>query len=430
MFRINCNKDQKMQERGQTSIEQPDVANSADVGNSASFAHEIFDRVCIAQNVKPFTSTKRFRCFRPQTLLKYTPYCDDFGPMDMSSVTRFIELLDQELQDHPACTVMYCVDDGRRALTNAVFLLGAHMVLKLGMPVDAVCGRFEWVSEPMAEGFRDAASSAPDFVLSPADCWRGLARGRELGWVGMPEAVGGPWGRIDMDRYRLLDDPLNAGLNEVVPGELVALAGPRDADGGGEYSDEAGGRRFSAGYAADLLRELGVSAVVRLSEAEYDAATFAARGLAHLDLPFADGAPPPARVVRGFLAAVDAARARGGAVAVHCRAGLGRTGTLAALYMMARHGFAAREAMGWLRIMRPGSVIGRQQRFLCAAERWLAAGGGACGTTGRRAPTRRRSGGRWRRRRPAAAACRPCPRRWTSGTAATAWPHPEPPRPR
>ena len=35
---------------------------------------------------------------------------------------------------------------------------------------------------------------------------------------------------------------------------------------------------------------------------------------------------------------------------------------------MRSEGFTAREAMGWLRIMRPGSVIGEQQRYLCAVE--------------------------------------------------------------
>ena len=39
----------------------------------------------------------------------------------------------------------------------------------------------------------------------------------------------------------------------------------------------------------------------------------------------------------------------------YCR--LCRTGTLIALWLMRSHGFTAREAMGWLRIMRPGSVI-------------------------------------------------------------------------
>ena len=45
-----------------------------------------------------------------------------------------------------------------------------------------------------------------------------------------------------------------------------------------------------------------------------------------------------------------------------------RTGTLIALYKMKHHGFTAQEAMGWLRIVRPRSVIGEQQDFLCARE--------------------------------------------------------------
>ena len=55
MFRINCNKEPKMQEWGQTLTDQPDDAgsNSADGGKRPPFAHEILDCVCIAQNASP-----------------------------------------------------------------------------------------------------------------------------------------------------------------------------------------------------------------------------------------------------------------------------------------------------------------------------------------------------------------------------------------
>ena len=35
---------------------------------------------------------------------------------------------------------------------------------------------------------------------------------------------------------------------------------------------------------------------------------------------------------------------------------------------MKHHGFTARQAMGWLRVVQPGSVIGQQQQYLCAME--------------------------------------------------------------
>ncbi len=50
-------------------------------------------------------------------------------------------------------------------------------------------------------------------------------------------------------------------------------------------------------------------------------------------------------------------------------AGLGRTGTLIALWMMKHHGLRADQCIGWLRIVRPGSVIGPQQAFLKACEK-------------------------------------------------------------
>ena len=329
------------------------------------FTHQVLDRVCIAQHIQPFGHTKKFRCFRPQSTITYIPFCDDFGPMNMACVSQFVILLDAELVHDTFSKIVYCVENGRRALTNAVFLLGAYMILKLKAPVEEVEDRFSWLDESAVEAFRDATFTEPDFALTLQDCWRGLARGVAAGWVDLPQAAGGElWGSIDMQAYAHFDEPLNGDLHMVVPGKLLAFRGPRDV-GGAVFSDDAGYRDFSPRFYAPVLKKLGVTAVVRLNEAEYDAGALVSSGMEHRELPFEDCSAPSDEVVRAFLDTVDAAP---GAVAVHCKAGLGRTGTLIALYMMRSHGFAAREAMGWLRIMRPGSVIGEQQHYLCAVE--------------------------------------------------------------
>lgn len=45
-------------------------------------------------------------------------------------------------------------------------------------------------------------------------------------------------------------------------------------------------------------------------------------------------------------------------------AGLGRTGTLIACYVMKHYRFTHAEIISWIRICRPGSIIGPQQHFL------------------------------------------------------------------
>ena len=61
---------------------------------------------------------------------------------------------------------------------------------------------------------------------------------------------------------------------------------------------------------------------------------------------------------------------------MQCSSGRGRTGTLIALYLMKHHGFTAREAMGWLRICRPSSIIGPQQHYLEQQETRMLGGQG------------------------------------------------------
>ncbi|KAM3182987.1 hypothetical protein ACTXT7_011244 [Hymenolepis weldensis] len=51
-------------------------------------------------------------------------------------------------------------------------------------------------------------------------------------------------------------------------------------------------------------------------------------------------------------------------------AGLGRTGTLIGCYLMKHYRFTAPEAIAWIRICRPGSIIGQQQNWLEDQQAW------------------------------------------------------------
>ena len=106
--------------------------------------------------------------------------------------------------------------------------------------------------------------------------------------------------------------------------------------------------------------------VIRLNNKTYDAAGFTKNGVKHHDLFFTDGTAPSLAIVDQFLEIVEAQK---GAIAIHCKAGLGRTGSLIACWAMKHYCFNAPDFIGWIRIARPGSILGPQQHFLIEIEK-------------------------------------------------------------
>ena len=90
----------------------------------------------------------------------------------------------------------------------------------------------------------------------------------------------------------------------------------------------------------------------------YEDHQFERSGIEVYDMEYPDGSNPTDETIVEFIELCEKEIAKGKALAVHCRAGLGRTGTLIGLYMMYKHGFTAKQAIAWLRLCRPGSVIG------------------------------------------------------------------------
>ena len=84
-----------------------------------------------------------------------------------------------------------------------------------------------------------------------------------------------------------------------------------------------------------------------------------------MDMIFDDGTCPPLPMVRKFIKlAHEMITIKNKAIAVHCKAGLGRTGCLIGAYLIYRHGFTANEIIAFMRFMRPGMVVGPQQHWL------------------------------------------------------------------
>eukprot|EP00933_Yihiella_yeosuensis_P084035 TRINITY_DN98380_c0_g1_i1.p1 TRINITY_DN98380_c0_g1~~TRINITY_DN98380_c0_g1_i1.p1 ORF type:complete len:455 (-),score=72.88 TRINITY_DN98380_c0_g1_i1:61-1425(-) len=281
--------------------------------------------------------------------LIYEPFFADFGPLNLSMVYRYCKMLEDKLADPRLANqtlVHYCSHDPKKR-ANAACLICAFQVIVLGKSADLAYQPFSGIYPPFLP-FRDATCGICTYSLTILDCMKGLEKSIECGWF--------DWKRFDVESYEFFEKVENGDMNWIIPDKFLAFAGPcptpTDADGFPAFTPED--------Y-VPIFRDAGITLVVRLNKKQYDRRRFMDHGLKHVDLYFLDGSCPDREIISKFLHIVEG---EPGAIAVHCKAGLGRTGTLIGLYAMKHYGFPARAFIGWNRICRPGSILGPQQQFL------------------------------------------------------------------
>lgn len=300
--------------------------------------------------------------------LNYEPFSLDFGPFNLATTHQFFSKLkiwlDTQALRNPDKYIVVVLDekDTKKKL-NATLLVAAAAMVLLNLTDQEVIQRLGFfmmykgkpgeVKKELVfreiKKFTDVSGHHSVMALTLEDCIRAFYAAIQLKFYDYYE--------FDQAEYLFYETVMSGDLNWIVPGKLMAFAGPSDKP---HHNNRY--HKHPPRFYFQYFKDHNVTSIVRLNDREYDSSGFIDQGFEHFDLIFPDGYPPTSTIAAKFIKIVDEAK---GAVAVHCYAGIGRTGTLIAAYLMARYKFTPQMAIGWTRICRPGSVIGEQEDWLC-----------------------------------------------------------------
>lgn len=346
-------------------------------------------------------------CFNIDDELVYWNFFLDFGPLNLGQLHRFTTRLNGLLANarKDNTTILFYSSTLNHKRANAIFLACAWQVLELNRTPEAAYRGFSSNAYPKnrtksgdgkstlrtnkvvygnvdpsigssnppllpltsigrqtIEGlppFHDASPYRCTYELTLMDCLGALVKARQFDFF--------DWGdKFNVAEYEHFEQVENGDLNWIVKGKILAFAGP-------SYRRTVSPEGYCTLSPSDYIpyfKRKNVGLVVRLNQKNYNEQNFIDVGIDHVEEFYTDGSCPHMSILERVVAAFDKVPPEKG-FAVHCKAGLGRTGTCIGAYLMKHYRMTAKEVIGWMRICRPGMVIGPQQQFLEKIQRTM-----------------------------------------------------------
>lgn len=276
---------------------------------------------------------------------QYHGFFEDFGPPSLLQLYKFAAMMEDKLNSTNKA-IHYYTSMNPMTKPNAVMYLTFFRMVHLNMDPDKAYEPMKGIANTLYP-FRDASTLPSTFDLKVIDVLSGIYQAIQNDWFDFKT--------FDAVKWEKHEEPEQGDLNWIIPGKLLACASPYS------FSPLPGGIKVATpNILLPIFKDLNIKHIVRLNKQYYDSFLFTDEGFKFTELYFPDGSIPPLDVVDKWLEIIEG----DDSVAVHCKAGLGRTGTLIGCYLIKNYGFTAKEAIGWIRVCRPGSVIGPQQGFL------------------------------------------------------------------
>ena len=280
----------------------------------------------------------------------YMPLKNDYGPINIGCIINFCNFIDDKMQSSQLTHrnivyYIYLLNDRNNAyLLNAVFMMGCYLIIKKNICVDKVIFDILHIFNDHPCYFIDCISEWGGYYSSIMDCLRAIS------FIYKNEIE--DLNNFNIEDYEYLTDYSQRDMN-IIANKFIAMRCPSQKN------------------IYDVCKELkkrNVKLVVRLNEDNnYESKIFENQDIDVVDLYFDDYSVPSIKIIKKFMNTINNIE-YSDKVAIHCRAGLGRTGILICIWLIIKLNFKPAEAIAYIRIMRPGSIMGSQGFFLESIE--------------------------------------------------------------
>lgn len=272
--------------------------------------------------------------------------------LDDADAAQVLALIQRLAADHCCLLTLHNQTQARQAASRIVLLAGGH--IQADLPTDAFFSNAD--QHPvLAQFLRTGSCHVPAPDARPEDLADDVPAPPPVQLKPPPQPALATTAATSPAPARLAaSSPRRgpSGFHWLVPGRLAGCPLP--------------GVVFSVDHGLALLRGIGVTVLINLTERAMPADVLERHQICSYHLGIIDRGAPPLLWAKLLLAKMDLMLRAGEVIAVHCLAGLGRTGMVLAAWLI-RDGLTADEALRRLRLIEPGFVQSQEQEELLHA---------------------------------------------------------------
>ena len=263
------------------------------------------------------------------------------NPPTIVQIHTFINSIRKNINESDGKIVNIFCSSTPEAIWNYFFLLSSYLIVDHHLPSTEILSKLKVLIDPFQtfEKVQIIAHQIEAIILNFSNAF---ILAYQKGFYN-PDT-------FPLDEYNAMFSGKNGDMNWIIYKRLLALASPISNLN----------RLMAPKLIAPLLKGMGIKKLIRLCQPLYSEVLFNDNGIECDSIQFPDGGVPDTEMIQKWIQITSD---KSTPIAVHCMAGIGRTGTMCAIYLMKYEGFKAEEAFWYIRTCRSFSIESSQLGF-------------------------------------------------------------------